>query len=223
MMANQPQPKKAKVKFTRPSVAEKHKRVLTNLVENGGNLGKAIRDTGLYSESVAETPTKILNSKTWNELVEEVMPDSLLSEVHTGLLRSTRLDHMVFPLGPKGEDDENFSGAQPNKESSEPEQTKERTSLTDKEIVAMLAETGCTVRRIVHGETARHVYFWAPDNMARDKALDKGYKLKGRYGSEGVIPPRGNTYNFIFSAPVQERVNEIESEIKKLLTQQPST
>lgn len=167
----------------------KQKKAIANVVENGGNVSRAMMDAG-YTPATANTPQKLTESKAWKEIMEESLPDNFLAEKHVELLNSSRIDHMVFPLGPKDEDDINFSGAKVKKEGEDkpetemPEEYKERTTLTDKEIIEMLAEVNCKVRRIVHGETARHVYFWAADNMARDKALDKAYKLKGSYAAE---------------------------------------
>lgn len=223
-MTKQPDQKQGKQrKFTRPNTARKHKKVLDLMVENGGNVSKAIRDSGLYSPSQAKHPEKITESKTWNEIIEDVLPDEMLTEKHKELLTATRIDHLVFPLGPKDADDPNFSGGKKRAEAEMPEEHKERTTLTDKEIIEMLAEVNCKVRRIVHGETARHVYFWSNDNKARKEALDMAYKLKGRYGDD-ASPNRGghgNTYNFIFSGPVQEKVKIIEGEIKNMLIKKP--
>lgn len=189
-------------KFTRPSTALKQKRVLVNLSENGGNLGKAILDAG-YSKSYAKTPSKIVESKTFLEVLEESMPDDELTQKHRELLNSTRVDHMTFPLGPKK-----------NAEKKEGEDV-----LSDEEIKEMLEEVNCRVRRIVHGEQARHVYFWSSDNRAKKDALEMAYKLKGRYTDE-TKPPQGTVnYNIIFSGPVQEKVKVIDAEIKNLLTQ----
>ncbi len=215
MEATQPKPKK---KIS--AVKVKHRKVLTKLAENGGKLAEAIRETGLYSESVARNPDKITNSKTWQELVEEEMPDSLLADVHKSLLNASRLDHMVFPLGPRNEaqrakyvEQEKAKALKANRE------WVEQDFLTDDDIAEYLADVNCTLRRIVHGETARHVYFFAADNKARDAALDKGYKLKGRYGNEGVPPPRGNTYNFVFSSEAQAQIRALENGLKQLFTQ----
>lgn len=179
-----------------------------------------------YSPNVARTPNTVTKSETFQELLAQYLPEDMLAIKHVELLNATRMDHMVFPLGPKGEDDINLSGGtteldEPNIDEEDPEEEfRERTTLTDKEIIDMLAEVNCKVRRIVHGNTARHVYFWSADNMARDKALDKAYKLRKRYGEEqgNPNPAAKTTYNFIFSAPVQERVREMEEDIKKLLT-----
>lgn len=152
-------------------------------VLKGTNISQAMEESN-YAESTSKTTGKLTRSKAWEEIMEDVLPNEDLAEIHRQQLKSTRIDHMVFPLGPKGEDDDNFSGAKPDKDVEIKDEIVERTTLTDKEIIDMLAEVNCTVKRIVHGQTARHVYFWSADNMARDKALDKAYKLKGHYKAE---------------------------------------
>lgn len=194
------------------------------MAENGGKLTEAIRETGLYSQSVIDNPKKITDSKTWQELKEIYLPDELLGKKHQQLLNSTRIDHMIFPLGPKDEDDINLSGGRNKKKKEEPETEKdkhlkaERTTLTDKEIIQMLAEVNCKVRRIVHGETARHVYFWAADNRALKDGLDMAYKLAGKYAADQLPPQGNNTYNFLFNADAQKTVQAMNNVIKGLLT-----
>lgn len=214
-------------KFTRPAIALKQKAVLDKLVENGGSVSKAIRDSGLYSENYAKNPQKLLASASWQELIETNLSDALLSKAHHELLMSTKLDHMVFPLGPEDEDDINFSGGVNQKDEQDEEvdeegdgdrgreETKERTTLTDREIIEMLAEVNCKVRRIVHGESARHVYFWAQDNRSRKDALEMAYKLKGRYGNEGEgDKPTVKVYNF-FDQRFQTNIKGYEDVLKK--------
>lgn len=211
---------KGQKKYTRPSIALKHKKVLDNLVENGGNMSKAIRDTGLYSDTMIKTPSKIMDSKSWNEVMEAYISDDDLATKHKELLNATRLDHMVFPLGAKDEDErlELIALAQVKAE-KEGKDFKVPDIMTDQDIRQMLLDVNCKVRRIVHGETARHVYFWANDNKSRKDAIEMGYKLKGRFATGDEMTPRqgGNTYNFIFSAPVQEQVKAMEDNIKSLL------
>ena len=104
------------------------------------------------------------------------MPDYKVLGTHTRLLASIKLEHMVFPLGPEdsegGEDDDEI-------DDNTMVANGESTDLTDKEIIDMLAELGCKVKRIVHGQQARHVYFWSPDNQTRVKATELAYKIKG--------------------------------------------
>ena len=155
------------------------------VMESQGKMGvsTAMREVG-YPATTARNPQGITRSKTWQRLVSQRLSDNKLTEVHSGLLNSNTLDHMVFPLGPKEEEKK--------KSTNEEEKQKERTTLTDNEIKEFLLEVNCKVRRIVHGDTARHVYFWAPDNKTRKEALDMAYKLKGKYpanGGAGLIVP----------------------------------
>jgi len=180
----------------------RQKMAAKEVVENGGNVSKAMRKVG-YSPNTAKTPQKLTESVGWDELMEEFLSDKELQEKHRGLLNATKIEHMTFPLGPKGEDDPNLSGASPELEDDgsedDPESKRlkaERTTLTDKEIIDMLAEVNCKVKRIVHGETVRHVYYWVLDAKARKDALDMAYKLKGRYATEKVdVTTKGEKVN----------------------------
>lgn len=179
----------------------KQQYVVGKLVENGRlgktqTLGAVMLEAG-YSPATAIKPTHVTNSKGFQELLDEVMPDDELTTIHKSLLRSMRLDHMVFPLGPEGTDDVNFSGSQPNAGNVvEKAGVKvERTTLTDAEITALIADVGGTVRRIVHGDTARHVYFWAANDKSRHDALKLVYDLKGKLGKKEPDNPATNVYN----------------------------
>lgn len=168
---------KTKVKAT-----IKQRRAAKLVVENRGNVSKAMREAG-YSEISAKNPKNLTESKGWKELMEEHLSEESLTKHHKALLNSTSLDHMVFPLGPDN-DDEGDASEEPPVGPDVPEEFKDRTSLTDGDIKEMLKEVNCTVRKIVHGNTARHVYFWAADNKARKDALDMAYKLRGSYAPE---------------------------------------
>ena len=159
----------------------KAKKAFDIMVENGGVVSTAMIEAG-YSPATAKTPQKLTESKGWQELMAEYLPDVDVAKRHQELMNSTTIDHMVFPLGPKGEDDINFNGGRTESNKIEDGGVPvERTTLTDQEIKDMLAEVNCKVRRIVHGETARHVYFWTADSKARKDAIDMAYKLKGSY------------------------------------------
>ncbi len=67
----------------------------------------------------------------------------------------------------------------------------EESNFSNQDIRDLLASVGCVVKRIVPMYGLRHVYFWSPDNLARDKALDKAYKVKGSYAAEKIAGPNG--------------------------------
>lgn len=163
----------------------RQRKAVQNLAENGGIVSKAMRDAG-YSEISSATPKKLTNSKGFQELMGEALSDKNLLKKHTELLNSSRLDHMSFPLGPKTEKEKAVSEALPPelKTILDAEMLLEQTELTDDDIKDLLGSVNCTVRKIVHGRQARHVYFWSADNKARKDALDMAYKLKGVYQKE---------------------------------------
>lgn len=66
----------------------KQKKVIKNLVENGGNLKKAIKDAG-YADGYAEGQ-QITGTKTWKELLDEFLPDEELQKKHKELLEARK-------------------------------------------------------------------------------------------------------------------------------------
>lgn len=115
------------------------------------SIGAILRASG-YAKSTSERPSLVTRSQGFRELMEKEFPDAEVASIHKSLLGAKRLDHMVFS-----------------------------TTIDDKEIKELITSAGCVLRKIAHSDQAKHVYFWAPDNTARDHALDKLYKLKGRY------------------------------------------
>jgi hypothetical protein len=70
-------------------VTIKQKLAFAKVVENGGNISKAMRDVG-YSPETASTPQKLTQSKGWEELMKEYLPDDLLAKKHRELLTVPR-------------------------------------------------------------------------------------------------------------------------------------
>ncbi len=183
---------KKRKKRKKVKILLEHRQILKNIVEDIGKGKKAtITDAAQragFSESYATNGT-LTQTDSWKALLEEALSDEKLIDIHKQLLSSMHLDHMTFPIyTPDKEDD--------------------GTQLSDEDIKELLESTGCTVRRIVHGDSARHVYFWSPDNLARDRALDKAYKLKKRYEQDLHVK-----HSF------QRPLNEIEEEIAGALSE----
>jgi len=58
----------------------RQKKALEKIVENGGNVSKAMRDVG-YSPETAKTPAKLLDSKGFMSLMDELgLTDNLIVE-----------------------------------------------------------------------------------------------------------------------------------------------
>ena len=68
----------------------KQKKALSNLVENGGNVSKAMRDAH-YSVETAKTPSKLTESKGFQELLEKQLSNKLLTRVHKEGLKATKV------------------------------------------------------------------------------------------------------------------------------------
>lgn len=69
---------------------QKQKRAIDNLVENGGNVSKAMKDAG-YSEATAKTPQKLTESKAFQDIYEQYIPNELLLEKHKALLEKVEV------------------------------------------------------------------------------------------------------------------------------------
>ena len=74
-----------------PTIKQK-KAVKVLLSEKVGSIGEAMRQSG-YSKSVSETPQKLTESEGWKELMEEHLPDDLLSKVHKQGLEATKKEN----------------------------------------------------------------------------------------------------------------------------------
>lgn len=131
----------------------KHVRVVAQNVNLG--IGKKELMSMGYSPSYAQQVSRVRSSKSFAALLEEYMPDDEVLEQHNDLMRSRKLDHMIFP-----------------------------STIEDEEIAQLLADVNCVLRKVVHNAQAKHAYFWSPDNRARKDALDMIYKLKGKYAPE---------------------------------------
>lgn len=70
------------------AVAIKHKMVLKKMLEKGVSKEQAMKEVG-YSDNYA-SHGNIIKSKTWPELMEEFLPDDLLSKVHREGLGATK-------------------------------------------------------------------------------------------------------------------------------------
>lgn len=67
----------------------KQKKAFDKVVENGGNISRAMIDAG-YSENTAKTPQKLTESTGWQELMETYLPDKELAQKHKQFLNSEK-------------------------------------------------------------------------------------------------------------------------------------
>jgi hypothetical protein len=68
----------------------KQKRALMKVVENGGNITKAMKDVG-YSLATVNNPDVLTSSKGWQELLNEFLPDGILLKTELEGLGATKI------------------------------------------------------------------------------------------------------------------------------------
>jgi hypothetical protein len=71
--------KKKKGNKVKPTFRQKE--AFKKIVENHGNISKTMREVG-YSKNTAKKPTNLTESKGWEMLCEQELPDDLLLKVH---------------------------------------------------------------------------------------------------------------------------------------------
>ena len=133
--------------------SEKQKLAVQIYVGNRGiTRSEAMRRAG-YSENTIKNPKNLTASKTWQELMDEYLPDDKLAQKHTELLDATKIERADFPAG-----------------------------LPHAVIREMLIEAGCKPRNFETNPKTGviYVWYWAPDRKAQASALDLAYKLKGK-------------------------------------------
>jgi hypothetical protein len=149
-------PKKKKLGI----VALKHKVVLDKLQEKVRKGEKPVLRTAMveagYSQRYANTG-EITKKKSWAQLMEQYLPDDLLSQTHSELLVAKKLDYMLF-----------------GKE------------VPDVDIYELMSSVNCVPKKLIHGIQGTHVYFWSPDNKSRKDATELAYKIKGKMVAEKV-------------------------------------
>ncbi len=67
----------------------RQKQAFTEMVGNGGNKAKALREVG-YSPAVVNNPQKVTESKGWKQLEEEYFPLDQIAEVQAIVLKAKR-------------------------------------------------------------------------------------------------------------------------------------
>ena len=136
----------------KPSPTPQQRKVLQHMVAKGGTMKAAMLEAG-YSPKYAKNPKKFRLTASFQELLDENLPDWLLTEKHLELMDAKTLDHYVFP---KSTDDEEI-----------------------KELIE--GKWGFEVMKISVQHNWKRAYFSIPDNTIRLRAVQEGYKIKNKY------------------------------------------
>lgn len=128
----------------------KHKRVLKYMADNGCSMKAALKACG-YSETVQNSPSKVTKTESWKQMLDRVMPESKLLDIHEKQLQSWRLQSMLF-----------------------------QKQVPDEDIFELMETVGCVVKKVVEIPTGKLVFYIQPDNQSRNKALEMALKLHKR-------------------------------------------
>ena len=163
--------KNIKAKINKKKAIGRPALALKNLVVNGGHGGvkRALKEAG-YSDAYAKNSHKFAKTKIYKDYqsrLKDVLSDEILAQEHVKLLNAHKLDHAVFPLGPVDHNN-----------------PKDVKALADTDISDLLTSVNCTMRKVVHGDIVRHVYFWAPDNKTKKDAVELAYKVRDMFPSD---------------------------------------
>ena len=133
---------------------------ITEIIRNSKGLkritlGRILRESG-FSDSMSEQPSRIIQSKSFQKLLDRYLPDDVIAEVHGDALEASELNHYIFPAS---EDDE----------------------MIKKTVESI---KGCKLIKIRKQHTWKRAYFWSPDTRSRLTAIAEAYRVKGKYPAE---------------------------------------
>jgi len=135
----------------------KQKLAVSKMVENGGNIGKAMIAAG-YSPATAKTPQKLTDSRGWQELIKDYFSDKALVQLHRSLLFAEKVKTYTFT---KNEDDSFI-----------------------KEVIEAVSQNKLVYVRKTN--VNKIAYYSSPDYPIRGNALHLVYKVKGLYSATKV-------------------------------------
>jgi hypothetical protein len=131
-------------------MTHRQKLAASKMVENGGNMGKAMLEAG-YSKAMAKNPYKLTRSKGWAEFVKGMLSEEEILKKHKTLLHSEKMNKLTFPA-----------------------------SMSDEEIYSsMKAFSEAKVMYIKLKNNSKTCFFTTPNNSVIFKAMELGYKLRG--------------------------------------------
>lgn len=205
-------------------------------LEKGGSKADALRKAG-FSDSVVDKPSKVFNTEYAMGVLERagVDLDGALKQLNRKVT-SRKLEHLTFPpfneekhdKSINGDISDDLVGDLNDTDSGVFENTgkKHGEQLTDDQIREMLLEVNCVVRKIVHGDNARHVYFWSDNDKAQLEAIEKIINLHGLYAPKKTEQKNTNVFQFSMSGLRKKAIDsgndiiEIETEAVQTIEQQ---
>jgi hypothetical protein len=128
-----------------------------------------------YAPSTADNPKQVMESKTWQTLIAENFGEEDTAKLHGNLMRAGTVTTMTFDPDMTDEEIKEIIEAAPG---SRFLRAKDVRYSHPKDATQYEAD-GITPRCY-----ERKAYYVRPELDARDRALDKAYKVRGSYAAE---------------------------------------
>lgn len=120
------------------------------------SVSKAMREAG-YSKSYAHNPQRLMRSKSWPDVCEKELYDELLLKQHVSLLKAQKIKKLCF-----SED------------------------IDKKGLKRLFKQAGCEFLSASERNGRFVIIIAEPNYLIWEKALDKAYKLKGKYNPQPI-------------------------------------
>ncbi len=180
---------KKKIKKIKNLKTSRVRKVIKKVVENRGkvSVSKAMKEAG-FSDAYAKNPQQLIRTKTWQEIMETEFKDADIAKIHKKLLHAKGFTSRSFPK-----------------------------EMEDEDIEEIVRKAGANPIRVFEGKNemgikVKKCFFSYPKEVIIDKALDKIYKLKGRYSETIEIT---TSYRKLSNEELMEKIKELSKSLSK--------
>lgn len=160
----------------------RQKRVIRKLVENGGNVSKAMRESG-YKESTINSPSVVTKSKAFIKIMEEAgLTDTFLAKTQNNLARSARIERVSFSVITS---EKKITVNKQGKKLKTPK-IEMVTSHVPDQVIRELIESvpGHKLIFIHKGRDEKIAYFQVPEAVVQSKQVELALKVKGHFSPD---------------------------------------
>jgi hypothetical protein len=163
------------------SASLRARKALKLVVENGGNVSKAMRDVG-FSDAYAKNPHKLTNSKAYKDILEAAgVTDDAIAKKHNILLNAARIEHQSFPGARKERTVKIING----RTLKTPKLETYYSHVDDDGIRAIIESVpGHRLLYIQKGYAEKIAYFQVPESVVQSKQIEMALKVKGHYAAD---------------------------------------
>lgn len=128
-----------------------------------------------YAPSTADNPAQVMESKTWQTLIAENFGEEDTAKLHGNLMRAGTLSRATFDPDMSDEEIKELIDAIPGARFMRVRDVRYKNPKDKSE---------CEADGVTPRVYERIAFYIKPELDARDRALDKAYKVRGNYAAE---------------------------------------